>query len=89
MQCFRHKINVEELKEYNMQQSLTQVTIIYYHVESLELLHEVKSFPKNHQGRVVIPDEFKEGKSIIAVCQGEITILNKVGDRIMSVGRID
>ncbi|TWX70753.1 TIGR02922 family protein [Colwellia demingiae] len=71
-----------------MEQTLTQVTIIYYQVESLELLHEVKSFPKNHQGRVVLPDEFKTGKSIIAVCEGEITILNKVGDRILSVGKI-
>ena len=71
-----------------MKQNLTQVTIIYYHDESLELLHEVQSLPKNEQGRVVIPDVFKEGKSIIAVCQGEIKILNKVGDRIMSVGKL-
>jgi len=71
-----------------MQQSLTQVTIIYYHDESLELLHEVKSFPKNHQGRVVIPEMFKEGKSIIAVCKGEIQIINKVGDRILSLSKV-
>jgi hypothetical protein len=30
-----------------MKQDLTQVTIIYYHDESLELLHELKSFPSN------------------------------------------
>lgn len=71
-----------------MQQSLAQVTIIYYQNESLELLHEVKIFPKNQQGRVVIPEVFKEGKSIIAVCQGEIQILNKVGDRILSVDQV-
>jgi len=71
-----------------MEQTLTLVTIIYYQVESLELLHEVKSFPKNHRGRVVLPEEFRKGKSIIAVCEGEITILNKVGDRILSVGKI-
>jgi len=71
-----------------MQQNLTQVTIIYYHDESLELLHEVKSFTKNQQGRVVIPEVFREGKSIIAVCQGEIQIINKVGDRILSIGEV-
>jgi uncharacterized protein (TIGR02922 family) len=71
-----------------MEQDLIQVTIIYYQVESLELLHEVKSFPKNQHGRVVLPAEFKKGKSIIAVCEGEITILNKVGDRILSVGKV-
>ncbi len=71
-----------------MQQVLTQVTIIYYHDESLELRHEVKLLPSNEQGRVVIPEVFKTGKSIIAVCQGEIQILNKVGDRILSVGNV-
>jgi len=68
-----------------MLQNLTQVTIIYYQNESLELLHEVKTFPKNQQGRAVIPEVFKEGKSIIAVCQGEIHILNKMGDRILPI----
>ena len=48
-----------------MEQDLIQVTIIYYQVESLELLHEVKSFPKNHHGRVILPEEFKKGKSIL------------------------
>ena len=76
------------LKRFYMQQNLTQVTIIYYHVDSLELIHAVKYFPSNQHGRVVIPKIFKEGKSIIAVCKGEIQILNKVGDRILSVGEV-
>ena len=62
-----------------------QVTIIYYCDTSLELLHEVCSFPENENGRVIIPASFKEEKSIIAVCAGEIEIINKVGDRILSV----
>lgn len=68
-----------------MSNELTTVTIIYYTDTSLELKHEIKSYPKNENGRVVIPEEFKEGKSIITVCLGEITILNKFGDRILSV----
>jgi len=71
-----------------MHQDLTLVTIIYYHDESLELLHEVKSFPKNHHGRVVIPSILKEGKSIVAVCEGEIQIINKVGDCILPIEEI-
>lgn len=59
------------------------VTVIYYSDASLELLHEVQTFTQNENGRVVIPAEFKEGKSIIAVCKGEIEVLNKVGDRIL------
>ena len=58
------------------------VTIVYYSDISLELLHEVHTFPQSKMGRVVIPDSFKVDKSIIAVCDGEITILNKVGDRV-------
>jgi uncharacterized protein (TIGR02922 family) len=58
------------------------VTIIYYCDNSLELMHFIGEFPQNASGRVIISEKFKEEKSIIAVCDGEITILNKVGDRI-------
>jgi uncharacterized protein (TIGR02922 family) len=63
---------------------LTEITIIYYEDHSLELKHDVQSFEKNTHGRVVIPPDYKNGKSIIAVCLGEITIMNKVGDRIIA-----
>lgn len=62
-----------------------KVTIIYYRDDGLELHHRVKIFEQNDEGRVVIPQAFKEGKSIIAVCDGEIEILNKIGDRILGV----
>lgn len=65
-----------------------QVTIIYYKDDGLELHHKVKTFEQNDDGRVVIPQEFKEGKSIIAVCDGEVQILNKIGDRILSVNYV-
>lgn len=68
---------------------LTTVTIIYYNENSLELNHSVKRYPKNESGRVIIPQEFKKGKSIVVVCLGEITILNKIGDRVMSIGISD
>jgi uncharacterized protein (TIGR02922 family) len=58
------------------------VTIIYYSDISLELMHEVKTFPQGKNGRVILSDKFKADKSIIAVCDGEITILNKIGDRV-------
>lgn len=64
---------------------LTTITIIYYNENCIELQHAVKHFPKSDTGRVVIDPEFKVGKSIVAVCLGEITILNKVGDRIISI----
>lgn len=57
------------------------VTIIFYSDVSLELMHEVHTFPQSKTGRVVIPDSFKVDKSIVAVCDGDVSILNKVGDR--------
>jgi len=67
---------------YNEQRT---VTVIYYLEGSLELKHDVCMFEKNENGRVVIPENFKQDKSIIAVCDGEIEILNKVGERILSI----
>ena len=62
-----------------------KVTVIYYSDEGLELHQKVKIFEQNNDGRVVISHAFKQGKSIVAVCDGEVEILNKIGDRILSV----
>jgi len=67
------------------QSDLTTVTIIYYNESSVELQHTIKSYPKSESGRVIIDAEFKKDKSIVAVCLGEITILNKLGDRVISI----
>jgi uncharacterized protein (TIGR02922 family) len=67
---------------------LCTVTIIYYNDESLELEHEIKQFSRHNNGRVVIPDSYKKNKSIIAVCEGEINILNKIGERILPVAQV-
>ena len=60
------------------------VTIIYYHDASLELMHSVETLIESENGRVVIPNNFKKGKSIIAVCEGTVNILNSIGDRILT-----
>jgi len=65
-----------------MSRQLRKVTIIYYSDISLELMHESLLCTQNENGRVIISDEFKKDKSIVAVCDGEISILNKVGDRV-------
>ncbi len=71
------------------EQLLRKVTIIYYNDLSLELMSDVRCFPQNKNGRVIIPDDYKIDKSVIAVCDGEITILNKVGERVHIVDFID
>lgn len=62
--------------------TMKEVTIIYYGEESLELQHSVETFPQLQSGRVVIPESYKQDKSIIAVCEGQVNILNKFGERI-------
>jgi len=69
------------------EQDLSQVTIIYYHEHSLELLHLVSYFPTNKNGRVILSEAFRKGKSIIAICEGKINIMNKIGDRILAMGK--
>ena len=59
------------------------VTVIYYEESSLEIKHDVKRFECNQGGRVILPLEYKKGKSIIAVCEGRVKFLNKIGDRIL------
>ncbi len=70
------------LTSVNTNFPLKEVTIIYYGEESLELKHGVESFPQLKNGRVVIPESYKQDKSIIAVCEGRVNILNKFGERI-------
>lgn len=62
--------------------TMKKVTIIYYGDDSLELQHSVESFPQVKTGRVIIPESYKQDKSIIAVCEGDVNILNKFGERI-------
>jgi uncharacterized protein (TIGR02922 family) len=67
---------------------LCQVTIIYYNDSSLALEHEIAHFACHDNGRVIIPESFKQGKSIVAVCEGEVNILNKIGERILPVEQL-
>ena len=64
------------------------ITIIYYCDSSLELMHHIGEFPKMESGRIVLPEHFKKNKSILAVCRGEVDILNKIGDRILPAAEV-
>ncbi|NMP15229.1 MULTISPECIES: TIGR02922 family protein [unclassified Thalassotalea] len=59
-----------------------QVTVIYYETVSLELLHDVIDLEVSDEGKVIIPVQYKQGKSIISVYKGELNIINKVGERM-------
>lgn len=62
---------------------VTQATLIFFEEGALDLRHETHSFNRSENGRLIIPDELKQGRSIIAVCDGEVDILNSIGDRIV------
>ena len=57
-------------------------TIIYSCNNSIEISYEVLHISAEVGKRVIIPDDFKKDKIIIAVCEGEVTVLNTLGERI-------
>ncbi|MGB2740292.1 MAG: TIGR02922 family protein [Cognaticolwellia sp.] len=61
---------------------MKEITIIFYGKHSLELKYVVERFPQLKNGRVIIPESYKQDKSIIAVCEGHVNILNSFGERI-------
>ena len=65
-----------------LKDNMNTTTILFYDCNSLELQQETLDLQITNTGRVVIPDEFKEGRSIVAVCDGTVKILNKLGDRL-------
>jgi uncharacterized protein (TIGR02922 family) len=62
------------------------VTILYYEAPvGLEMHNAVMTnLQVSHSGRVIIPESFRRGKSIIAVLEGECKILNSLGERVFS-----
>lgn len=59
------------------------VTVLFYDdLEPMKLKSQVfRELPMSGQERVILPDEFRPGKTIIAVLEGEVKILNRLGDR--------
>ncbi|RLV59461.1 DUF2375 domain-containing protein [Parashewanella curva] len=60
------------------------VTVLYYsELANLEIKAEtLKNLPYQKQGyRVKLPDSFKSNKIIIAVLEGEVQLLNFLGER--------
>ena len=60
------------------------VTVVYFSNDSIEVESEVLSLNVGYSGRVIVPDEYKNDKSIIAIFDGIAVMLNKYGDRLLS-----
>jgi uncharacterized protein (TIGR02922 family) len=66
-----------------MSEAKRKVTIIYCCDNDLALYRKTQVFNLNAYGDMIIPQDFKRGKTIVAVCDGEINIINSVGDRVV------
>ncbi|GGB56263.1 TIGR02922 family protein [Shewanella inventionis] len=62
------------------------VTVLFYEAPAgLEMYNAVLTdLEVSKTGRVMIPESFRRGKSIIAVLEGECKILNALGERVYS-----
>ncbi|MGB0893755.1 MAG: TIGR02922 family protein [Parashewanella sp.] len=60
------------------------VTVLYYDAPAGLIMHNdvLRDLPTSDSGRVLLPDWFRDGKSIIAVLEGECKILNSLGERV-------
>ncbi len=59
-----------------------QVTVFYLCLNDISIYHQTLiAAVASNDGQVVIPAEFEAGKSIIAVCEGKVTVLNPASDR--------
>jgi len=59
------------------------ITVIYYKKDDIALHSRVfHNLPKGSGGRHILPDEFRDGNLILAVMEGEVKILNRLGDRM-------
>jgi uncharacterized protein (TIGR02922 family) len=64
------------------QSSLNTITVIYFQNDSLELQHQTLTTEYDQKGRAILSASFKQNKSIVAVCKGNVELLNKIGDRV-------
>ncbi|WOH39326.1 DUF2375 family protein [Thalassotalea fonticola] len=64
------------------------VSVFYYNNRSLELKHQVLHYPYTNNGKVLIPNEFKKFRNILTVYDGNLKVLNKIGERILPLEKI-
>ncbi|MDR6962868.1 uncharacterized protein (TIGR02922 family) [Shewanella putrefaciens] len=73
-----------------MQATQATVTVLYYDAPVGLIMHNavLNGLSLSESGRVMIPASFRNGKSIIAVLEGECKILNSLGERVFAQANI-
>lgn len=66
-----------------MGEAKRKVTVIYCCDDDLAIYRKTQHFHLNSYGDMIIPQDFKRGKTIVALCEGEIDIINSIGDKLV------
>ncbi len=61
-----------------------KITVIFSCDNDLSLYRKTKIFNLDAYGELIIPSQFKIGKTIVAMCDGEVDIINTIGDKLIS-----
>jgi len=61
-----------------------KITVIYCCDNKLELYKETMDVNDTAYGDMVISNDFRSGKTIVAVCEGEINIINSINNKLIS-----
>lgn len=66
------------------------ITILFYDDEFLLALksENILGCKISDSGRVIIPENAKEGKLIVAVLEGSVRVLNSLGDRALPAQQV-
>lgn len=65
-----------------------KVTVLFFMDTDLRLRDQVVELTCGEGGRAIIPADFKAGKQIIGVLDGECRLLNRIGDRILPLSSV-
>ncbi len=71
-------------KDVNVSETNRKVTVIYCSDYDLSLYRKTKTFKLDAYGKLIIPSQFTVGKTIVAMCDGEVDIINTIGDKLVS-----
>ena len=67
-----------------MSEARRKITVIYCCDTALEIFRETMDVNNDAYGDMVIPKDFRSGKTIVAVCEGEINILNSINNKLVA-----
>ena len=72
----------------NVQPRQLRVTVLFFTNDDLRLQDQSILLDVAPGGRAIIPHDYKVGKQIVAVLDGECHLLNRIGDRVLPLSSV-